>query len=392
MFPARLVQAPPAVLLSMIWIQGCGGSHAQASSGNAGGRTDAAFVPSDDSSSPGTANTGSPGMADAGPSCVPPTCPEAGLPGGPVDDDAGDASSPAPTDASASTLGPYTVQSYTLAQSLVPTGSAYCCDTKTAPMSPQASAPRAVPEIFYPANGRGNYPGIALIPGNDSDFASDPWTGTGADGVTSVLSNLPDWGRLLASNGFVVMLIDPVNYSAGPPERATALLQALSTLVSENTRSGSPLFNSLDTQNMAVMGHSYGGGGALIAASGGAGDNSRIKAALGLSPVTPSSLDTDKIPTGIICAQKDPYSSDQQYKSDYSSIPSTTSKFIAQFLFNTQLDTGHSIALNPLGSHTTDPYVARYGLSFFEVYLMHDLRYQQFLVTNSLMLDFTYHP
>jgi len=293
------------------------------------------------------------------------------------------------TAGSAAKLGPYTVQTYTLAQSLIPSGSTFCCDTKTAPISPQGSTPRAVPEIFYPANGPGNYPGIVFIPGDDSDFASDPWTGTGVNGATSVLSNIPDWGRFLASHGFVVMMTDPVTYGASAMQRSTALLQAISVLASENTRSGSPLSGMLNSKNLAVLGHSYGAAGALYAAGG---TDARIKAALGLSPVGSSPYFTgDQVPSGIICAQNDPYMSDSGYQSEYASIPAAH-KFIAQFLFNKQLDSGHSIGLNPLGSHTTDPYVARYGLSFFEVYLMGDQRYEPFLVTNSLMDSFRYSP
>lgn len=62
------------------------------------------------------------------------------------------------------------------------------------------------------------------------------------------------------------------------------------------------------------------------------------------------------------------------------------------FLRNSQYSSMHNFARNPLGTHSTDAQVARYGLSFLELYLVGDSSYQQFLVADPLLQAFAYHP
>lgn len=278
------------------------------------------------------------------------------------------ASTPAPTAESASTIGPYAVQTYTGG---IATGSHY-----------------KIPKIWYPVGGSGPYPGVVFVPGLNSSYTEDPYT-VSISGETVVEADITQWGELLASHGFVVMFIDTTNYGAQPAERATALLEAVEGLAAENTRSASPLLGLLDAQNIAVMGHSYGGAGALYAVNG--GTNSRITAAIGLSPVPNAGYyPNDIVPSLIIAGYGDPFFTD--FEGEYNSIPSTTSKMLAYFSRSSEFDSMHSVGLVPLGTHTVDPIVARIGLSFLEVYLKGDLRYQQFLVTNPYLYKFAYNP
>jgi hypothetical protein len=67
---------------------------------------------------------------------------------------------------------------------------------------------------------------------------------------------------------------------------------------------------------------------------------------------------------------------------EYASIPATTHKMYSEFTGGT-----HFVATTPLGGAATDVAVARFGLSWLEVFEVGDTRYQQFLVkdaTNSV--------
>jgi dienelactone hydrolase len=274
----------------------------------------------------------------------------------------------APTATSASTLGPLAVQTYT-SGIVVPSGARF-----------------QQPTIWYPAGGAGPYPGVVFVPGYTSDYLNPK---TPLD-ETDVIQ----WATFLASHGFVVMFINSANIATdGPPQKMNALLDAVDAFASEAARSGSPINGQLQLQNIAVMGHSFGGAAALFAAN--AGSNARISAVVALSPVPNNSsfgpYPNDTVPSLIFGGQGDPLYSG--FQGEYDSIPSTTSKMLAIFnQANTGYSTMHNIARNPLGAHVSDPLVARYGLSFLEVYLAGDARYQQFLVTDPLLQSFSYNP
>ena len=104
----------------------------------------------------------------------------------------------------------------------------------------------------------------------------------------------------------------------------------------------------------------------------------------------PGRYPNDQVPSLVFGGQGDPYYPD--FPGQYASIPGTTSKMLAMFLQNSQYSNMHNIARNPLGTHGTDAQVARYGLSFLELYLVGDARYQQFLVTDAQLQLFGYVP
>jgi len=274
----------------------------------------------------------------------------------------------APTATSASTLGPLAVQTYT-SGIVVPSGARF-----------------QQPTIWYPAGGAGPYPGVVFVPGYTSDYLNPK---TPLD-ETDVIQ----WATFLASHGFVVMFINSANIATdGPPQKMNALLDAVDAFATEAARSGSPISGQLQVQNIAVMGHSFGGAAALFAAN--AGSNARISAVVALSPVPNNSsfgpYPNDTVPSLVFGGQGDPLYTG--FQGEYNTIPSTTAKMLAIFnQANTGYSTMHNIARNPLGAHVSDPLVARYGLSFLEVYLAGDARYQQFLVTDPLLQVFSYNP
>lgn len=272
------------------------------------------------------------------------------------------------TEASASTVGSYTVASYT---SGIASGSSY-----------------NIPKIWYPTNGTPPYASVVFIPGLDDSYTEGAYT-VQVNGQSVVEYDITEWATFLASHGFVVMFINPSDLSVGPSNRSTSLSDATNALVAENTRSASPLYGKLLVNKIAVSGHSYGGAGALLLAN--AGTNSHVAAALGLSPVPNVSnpYSSDLLPSMIISGVGDPYMSD--YPGQYNSFPASTTKLLANFKQSSEWSSMHDVAMVPLGTHSTDPEVARLGLSFLEVYLYGDTRYKTFLVNDATnMANFYY--
>ncbi|HLK41096.1 MAG TPA: hypothetical protein VKU41_30305 [Polyangiaceae bacterium] len=263
---------------------------------------------------------------------------------------------PAPTADSAAKQGPYMVKMYT---SGVPSAQDY-----------------VNPTVYYTTDIPGPFPGVVVIPG-----------------FTETQSALNQWGPFLASHGFVVMMVDTAsggtsNTGVMPPARANGLMEGVTTLKAENTRSGSPLAGKLDTSRMVIMGHSMGGGGTLIAANSPGSNGPSLKAAVGLNPWNPGgTYPNDTIPTLVYDGTADTLVPPSQGKPEYDSIPTTTPKAYVEFNGGS-----HFVALTPLGTAMTDPVVARIGLSWLEVYVMGDMRYAQFIMKDSTMSNFDKKP
>lgn len=301
--------------------------------------------------------------------------------------------SSAPTTFSASHIGPFNVLTYK--NVAVPAGSHFQGWTNDDPTIPLSGT--AGPEIYYPVGGVGPFPSIVYIPGYTGNYAAPSVPTT--------------WAPFLASHGFIVMCVNPLNLGELPPYRSQALLEAINTLAAENSLAGSPLHGLIDTQKMAVMGHSFGGGGSLFATEGMYADASvghpdpLIKVAFGVSPVpnnTGPYYTTDRMPSLLLGGQGDA----RDFPGQYNSIPATVPKLFAEIASAAVYADPHNIARNPLGcttlgeplgcaptaTHPSDQTIARIGLSFLEVYLVGDLRYKPFLVSDANMDAFTYVP
>jgi dienelactone hydrolase len=267
----------------------------------------------------------------------------------------GGGTGPDPTSASASAKGTCTVKTYTMG---IPTAMDY-----------------ATPTIYYPtmsADCPAPFPGVVIIPG-----------------FTEVQAQINQWGTFLASHGFAVMMIDSAangmgNTGVQPPSRASGLAEGVTSLKGENTRMGSPLMGQLDGSRMAVMGHSMGGGGTLLTANA----HPELKAAIGLCPWNPGgTYPMDTVPTLFFDGTSDTLVPPSQATGEYMSIPATTHKVYAEFQGGS-----HFVANTPLGTAATDKVVARIGLSWLEVYLVGDMRYQQFIAKDMTMSNFDAKP
>ena len=120
-----------------------------------------------------------------------------------------------------------------------------------------------------------------------------------------------------------------------------------------------------------------GGGGTLLAAN----TNPALKAAIGLCPWNPGvTYPTDTVPSLFFDGSADGLVLPSQATAEYQSIPTTTPKVYAEFNGGS-----HYVGDTPLGTAASDKVVARLGLSWLEVHVLGDSRYQQFLVKDASM-------
>jgi len=240
---------------------------------------------------------------------------------------------PAPTKQSASTDGPYKVQSYT---------NGY----RNGPDFADAT-------VWYPTDADAPFAYVAIVPG-----------------FVSPQSSISVWGSFLASHGIVAITIGTNSPTDDPGARSRALLDALKTLDEENTRGGSPLQGKLDSSRRAVMGWSMGGGGTLITAN----THPELKAAISLCGwAAGNTFRDDKVPSLLFAGSADRTASTTSHsKPFYDSIPATTPKMLYEVQGG-----GHSIANTPRNESGR---IGLYGLSWLKVFLEGDERYRPFLL------------
>lgn len=149
----------------------------------------------------------------------------------------------------------------------------------------------AVPEfsaatIYFPANKGEDFGGIAISPGFIESQKNMSW-----------------WGNHLASHGFAVLTLDTNELRDDPSLRANALMAAIDVLRGEGERMGGTLRGKILNDRMAVMGHSMGGGGTLLAANA---NSSELKAAIPFTPWLPEGdFGAVSIPTLVIAGEID---------------------------------------------------------------------------------------
>jgi dienelactone hydrolase len=266
---------------------------------------------------------------------------------------------PDPTAASAAKAGPYQTMSYA-ANASVRSTKAY--DVTSA-------------HIFYPVGATPPFTAISIVPG-----------------FTAAESSIEDWGPFLASYGIVAMTFGTSNPATGapdtsvqPPVRGDALIDALTTIKGENTRSGSPLVGKLDLNRLAIAGWSMGGGGTLIAASA----HPELKACFSMEPwnsnYAANPYASDTVPSLIFAGTNDGLVGSAMWQGEYMSIPATTPKLAYEFQGGTHWvstsPTNAASDMEPAGSNSTAS-VATFGISWLKVFLECDLRYKQFLTVS----------
>ena len=192
-------------------------------------------------------------------------------------------------------FGPYSVGTITEDDGLRD-GPDYCCGI-----------------LYYPTDAVGYLPAIVYIPG---------YAGT--------ISSNENWGPYLASHGIVTMFVNANIWWASNETRAEALLDGLVTFQDENQRPGSPLYGNLNLNQLAVAGHSRGGGAALLAAAA----EPSVNAVLALAPwledqfINSTTLDQD-VPVLFLSGQLDESApNDVHTNLFYAYTPETTDKLL----------------------------------------------------------------
>ncbi|MEX0964781.1 MAG: acetylxylan esterase [Pseudohongiellaceae bacterium] len=183
----------------------------------------------------------------------------------------------------------------------------------------------AAATIFYPLTLSFAAPSgaIVLVPGYTGTQESYDW-----------------WGPALASLGIVVMIIDTNDPRDTFQPRKEAHIAAVEFLRSENANSDSPISGKVDTNKLAIMGHSLGGGAALAAAVELGSD---IKAVVPLLPYCcelgesfAGDYSNLTVPTLIVATSEDTVAPPAAHaRLLYDSIASSTSKAYLEFAAGT---------------------------------------------------------
>jgi dienelactone hydrolase len=199
--------------------------------------------------------------------------------------------------------------------------------------------------IYYPTDtSQGTFGAIAFAPGNLSTSSLYTWM-----------------GPRIASQGFVVFLIDTRTRFDLPPSRGQQLLTALDYLVASSS-----VRTRVDRTRLAVGGHSFGGGGALEAAR----SRPSLQAAIPLQPWSANkSWPTIAVPTFIVGAENDTVASPANHAElFYASIPDASEKGYLELNGAT-----HSVGTD------NDTTTATYMIVWLKRYVDNDTRYEPFL-------------
>lgn len=159
-------------------------------------------------------------------------------------------------------------------------------------------------------------------------------------GYTATQANYDWWGPALASLGIVVMIIDTNDPRDTFQPRKEAHIAAVEFLKAENMNADSPISGKVDTNKLAIMGHSLGGGAALAAAQE---LGSEIKAVVPLMPYCcelGQSFDGDysglTVPTLIIASSEDTVAPPATHaRALYDSVADSTNKAYLEFAAGT---------------------------------------------------------
>jgi predicted dienelactone hydrolase len=199
--------------------------------------------------------------------------------------------------------------------------------------------------IYYPTDtSQGTFGAIAMSPGYTADQTSLAWL-----------------GPRLASQGFVVFIIDTLTRLDQPDSRARQLDAALNYLTDRSS-----VRSRIDASRLGVMGHSMGGGGTLEESV----RRPQLQAAI---PLTPWDLNInfsgDRVPTMIVGGQADTIAPVALHSIPfYNSIPASSEK--------AYLELAGASHFAPNTSNTT---IAKYAISWLKRYIDNDTRYDQFL-------------
>lgn len=215
--------------------------------------------------------------------------------------------------------------------------------------------------VYYPLDVEGPIGAVAVAPGFTERQRHINW-----------------WGPRLASHGYAVLVFDTNEPRDNPTLRANALIAAVRLLKAENNRPGSPLQGQVDVNKLAIMGHSMGGGGALLAANA---HSDEIQAAIPLTPWQPEGkFDQISVPTLVIAGAADRIAPIAAHAwPHYQSIPWDTTRVYLEVA-----DGNHFIANS---GQNDNAMLGRYAIAWLKLYLDGDERYREFIYGDAQAID-----
>lgn len=184
------------------------------------------------------------------------------------------------------------------------------------------------------------------------------------------------WGPMLASVGIITAIIETNTTEDNLEQRKNALIAGVELLKRENGNSESPISNKLDESQIAIMGHSLGGGASLRAAEE-LGD--AVKAVVPLTPYCcelgqsfEGDLNGVSTPTLIIATADDTIAPPATHaRLLFDSINSSTSKVYMEFA-----EGGHMIPANQGSELETQ---GKYVYAFLKANFTGDSKYSDFI-------------
>lgn len=246
----------------------------------------------------------------------------------------------APSIASLSVDGPYAIRAYT-----------------SLPEVPEFS--RAT--VYYPLETLSPVGAVAVAPGFTESQRHVNW-----------------WGPRLASHGYAVMVLDTNEPRDSTTLRGEALIAAVRLLKAENARADSPLSGLIDVNKLAIMGHSMGGGGTLLAANS---HSNEIQAAIPFTPWQPEGIfDGITVPTLVIAGATDSIAPVAAHAwPHYQSIPKSTTRVYLEVANGDHFIANSGAADNAM--------LGRYVIAWLKLYLDGDERYRDFIYGEAQKAD-----
>jgi dienelactone hydrolase len=195
-------------------------------------------------------------------------------------------------------------------------------------------------------------------------------------GFTGTQSVYAPLAAKIASHGFVVVNIDTVTTFDQPPQRATQMMGAMRQIVAMAKAGSAPFAKVADVERRAVVGHSMGGGGTLIAATAHDG----LKAAVAFTPWSMTkNFSGDQVPTMIVACEKDSIAVNTQHSDVfYASLNARLPRAEVEVK-----DAGHMCATAG-GSAAAQATVVKSAVAWLKLHLDEDQRYLPLLVNGGL--------
>ncbi len=217
-------------------------------------------------------------------------------------------------------------------------------------------------QVFYPCET------------TDGPFPATTLTG----GFTNTKEQMYWLAEHLVTHGNIVIAITPTNVLGTAPTWERAHKAGIAMLKAENSRSTSPIFGLVDTDNLQISGYSMGGGGALLAAHDLGDEIASVQAFAPFGGGTTLS----GVSAATICyaGGSDGTATPSAIINSFDSLPDTIERTYAEFT-----SIGHMEWVS--GSDENQDKFKTYITSWMKVYLDGDDSYSEFIDGNQGWFD-----